>query len=87
MKPRRVQRHRRRCRRRRQRRQSAAVKCTGIIVVRSQHSVLELVFGVESDVGGLNVHERDRGRAAVVAAVIALLAKDLDTLNTTKSEK
>lgn len=88
MQPRGVQRHRgRRRRQRRRRRQSAAVKCTGIIVVRSQHSVLELVFGVEGDVGGLDVHEGDRGRAAVVAAVIALLAKDLDALNTTKSER
>ena len=45
------------------------------------------MFGVEGDVGGLDVHEGDRGRAAVVAAVIALLAKDLDALNTTKSER
>lgn len=68
----------------RRRRRQAAVKCTGIIVVSSQHSVFKLVFCVERDVGRLDVHESDGRRAAPVADVIAFLAKDLDTLNTTK---
>lgn len=44
------------------------------------------MFRVERDIGGLDVHEGHRGRAAAVANVISFLDEDLDTLNTAKSE-
>ena len=40
------------------------------------------MFRVERDIGGLDVHEGHRGRAAAVANVISFLDEDLDTLNT-----
>jgi hypothetical protein len=46
------------------------------------------VFGVERDVGGLDVHEGHGSRTAdAIRAIVVLLAEDFNTLNSTKSEK